>query len=865
MKPTKITLFFLIFCLALTLAVHAEEPATSGSCGEAATWSFNEATNTLTISGTGAIVLPEPGQPTWGQFYSKIQRLVFSEGITHVPENAFYDFVKIKDITFLGDMPTFGDNCFRSLYCSVFYPKDNSTWSGTFPTNTGANEIYFQPFGKESTHCGLNATWRYDEATKTLTIGGSGAMFEYFDETRQPWYDFREEVEYILVEKGITHIGRNVFSNMSGLKSLRCLGDMPSFSYDFAVNVKIPGYYPDGNPTWDFSQPMIGSQGGGITWNYYIGTSGTCGGNTTWEFDPQTGTLTIGGTGKMAAYEQWENPWRHHNDKITKVIVKGTVDHIGDCAFFRLFKVTQIIIEEGVTSIGRNALQNTLISEIDLPDSVTKMGMVVLGSSHNLTTLTLPQNLKTLGENSFVDCPNLKSIYFGPNLTTLEESALSMLQGTSVYFTGDAPAFAEDTFRMSNATVYFPKDNPTWTEDLFRQYDANSLQWIPYDPENPDDTEPPVITDQDVYGEGWYFSPTRKLLIIFPECDQASQMDHIRGYASYAEEVIFEVGTTYVQAGLFAGMTNLQNIILLEELQTIEEEAFCGCSGLISITFPENLQFIGSNAFADCAGLFSLYFNTIPAPTIADTAFSGVTAEIYVPAGDPTWDALARRDFGGDMFWVDYEEIPTEPTESNPTAPSEPAPTDPPSAGSTEPPTSSDLLILTSPTISREILESAQLQNQTIQVPMGDCQWIIDPSTITGELPASIDLRVALHTTAIPKEQVKSAAAGRPSIQLSLAHDGEFGFSAALTVPVGKDYASQPVTLYYWTADQSLQKVATATVKENGTVELSFQHASDYLLVIGEEARYPWIPVIIGIVGSACLIPTLIFVARKKK
>lgn len=148
---------------------------------------------------------------------------------------------------------------------------------------------------------------------------------------------------------------------------------------------------------------------------------------------------------------------------------------------------------------------------------------------------------------------------------------------------------------------------------------------------------------------------------------------------------------------------------------------------------------------------------------------------------------------------------------------------------------------------------------------MGDCQWIIDPSTITGELPASIDLRVALHTTAIPKEQVKSAASGRPSIQLSLAHDGEFGFSAALTVPVGKDYASQPVTLYYWTADQTLQKIATATVKENGTVELSFQHASDYLLVIGEESEYPWIPVIIGIVGSACLIPTLIFVARKKK
>lgn len=868
MKHTKIILaLLLIFMLALW--VNADETATSGACGENAYWSYDATTKTLTISGTGAIITPNGDQPCWGPLYGKIVRVVFDAGITHIAENAFIDHVSISDITFLGDMPTFGDNCFKSLYCSVFYPKDNSTWSGNLPANTGANEIYFQPFGNESTHCGLTATWSYDEATRTLTIDGSGAMFEYFDETRQPWYDFREEVEYVIVGEKITHIGRNVFSNMVNLKSLRCKGDMPTFSFDHAVNVKIQGYFPDGNSTWDFSRPMIGSQNGSITWNIFYDVRGNCGGNTTWEVDLETGTLTIAGSGKMKAYEQWENPWRHYNDVITKVIVKGTVDHIGDFAFFRLFHVTQIIIEEGVTSIGRNALQNTLISGIKLPDSVKKMGMVVLGSSHNLTELTLPKNLETLGENSFVDCPNLKAIYFGPNLTTLEESALAMLQGTSVYFTGDAPSFAEDTFRLSNATVYFPKNNPTWTPDLLQQYGGNSIVWIGYDPENPDDIDPPIVNNGDAQGTGWQYTSANHTLAILPDCDQLAEYASIQAYGQLATNVVFVEGVTYVEDYILTGLTNLEYVTLAESIVTIGKGAFSGCTGLQKIVLPSELAFIGAEAFADCSGLSGIYFNTTIAPSIADTAFYGVIAEILI-AADPSWDIYIGQDFGGDLSWVGFEQDPTEPTPTEP-APTEPAPTEPePTELTPTEPTPTepqDVIILDTSLVTKDTLETAKQENKNIVLPAGQCQWIIDPSSIQENLPESIDLSVQLNTTSIPQGVIDTIDPGQHSLQLSLAHDGQFGFDATLTVPVGTNYQGMPVILYYWTPEGSLEQVATGTVNSSGLVDLQFTHASEYLLVIGASKESPngylWIG--IGILAIAGVATVACFMVKKRK
>lgn len=65
----------------------------------------------------------------------------------------------------------------------------------------------------DSGTCGNNLTWTYVEATKTLTISGTGVMSNYSNPSasrnRAPWHDLN--VEKLILENGITEIGQNAF------------------------------------------------------------------------------------------------------------------------------------------------------------------------------------------------------------------------------------------------------------------------------------------------------------------------------------------------------------------------------------------------------------------------------------------------------------------------------------------------------------------------------------------------------------------------------------------------------------------------------------------------------------------------------
>ncbi len=72
--------------------------------------------------------------------------------------------------------------------------------------------------------CGENATWSYDQTTKTLMIAGSGAMYDYeheWDQNPAPWsgrvygmdndLDIAREVETVIIGSDITRVGNEAF------------------------------------------------------------------------------------------------------------------------------------------------------------------------------------------------------------------------------------------------------------------------------------------------------------------------------------------------------------------------------------------------------------------------------------------------------------------------------------------------------------------------------------------------------------------------------------------------------------------------------------------------------------------------------
>ena len=68
--------------------------------------------------------------------------------------------------------------------------------------------------------CGDNLTWTYVEATYTLTISGTGDMYDYSILSLAPWYSLRNSIEKVIIKNSVTSIGFSAFSGCSGLTSV---------------------------------------------------------------------------------------------------------------------------------------------------------------------------------------------------------------------------------------------------------------------------------------------------------------------------------------------------------------------------------------------------------------------------------------------------------------------------------------------------------------------------------------------------------------------------------------------------------------------------------------------------------------------
>lgn len=76
----------------------------------------------------------------------------------------------------------------------------------------------------DSGTCGNNLTWSYVNATKTLTISGTGEMGSFDFESNgggtyicagAPWYSYAKNIVKVIIQSGVTSISSYAFSGCS--------------------------------------------------------------------------------------------------------------------------------------------------------------------------------------------------------------------------------------------------------------------------------------------------------------------------------------------------------------------------------------------------------------------------------------------------------------------------------------------------------------------------------------------------------------------------------------------------------------------------------------------------------------------------
>ena len=301
---------------------------------------------------------------------------------------------------------------------------------------------------------------------------------------------------------------------------------------------------------------------------------------------PEEVTVQVGKNVNATFYYEYYDDYGTYQKEVKKTVISGTgdmwdylsdgydIDNLHENPFWKMGVGTELIIEDGVTSVGANicsrncrnlqtlTLNNTLlkigdnafsgcsIKELILPDSIKSIGKFSFDNCDELTKVKLSANLKTIPEQAFLGCEQLQEIKLPDNLEVIESNAFTSCR--------------------SLENIVLPSDLKKIKFGAFSN--CQKLKSI---------TLPSSLNE---IGQS-----------VFADCIRLSSLTFAEGYSNN------------ITWGMFRNCTSLSSVIIPVGVRTIEGEAFRGCLRLQEITIGSNVDVIGDTAFNECDSLKTIY------------------------------------------------------------------------------------------------------------------------------------------------------------------------------------------------------------------------------------------------------------------
>ena len=139
-----------------------------------------------------------------------------------------------------------------------------------------------------------------------------------------------------------------------------------------------------------------------------------------------------------------------------------------------------------------------------------------------------------------------------------------------------------------------------------------------------------------------------------------------------------------------------------------------------------------------------------------------------------------------------------------------------------------------------DVWETIAGRDVTVILDMGgNVSWTVDGNDVpTATHFADMDFGVDRNTTGIDVDVINTVTGELGSVQITLAHDGEFGFTLTLTAPLGKENAGYWANLYHYDEENEILNYETSgEIQEDGTASLKMTHASQYAIVIDDKSH----------------------------
>ncbi len=162
--------------------------------------------------------------------------------------------------------------------------------------------------------------------------------------------------------------------------------------------------------------------------------SGSLDGGLKWNLT-KAGKLTISGNGAMPDFDSSGNqPWIKNSSQIRNIVIENGVTSIGSCAFWNC-GVLSADIPSSVTKIGNSAFRGSSIISAKIPSSVKIIGDSAFRECANLSSVAVSNGVETIEQNAFRSCPQLTAIALPASIKEVGAAAFLQCQAlTTVTF-----------------------------------------------------------------------------------------------------------------------------------------------------------------------------------------------------------------------------------------------------------------------------------------------------------------------------------------------------------------------------------------------------------------------------------------------
>ncbi len=586
----RILSFALALCFVLTLlpAAFADSAPTSGKCGDNLTWTLKD--GTLTISGTGDMYDYDDSwdnsAPWQREYGDMITEVVIKQGVTSIGDHAFEWLGNLTSVQLPGSLKSIGASAFRYCYDleSINVSADNSTYSSEDGVlfNKDKTELVMYPQGKTNTS--------YTVPSSVVRIG--------------EWaFSDCENLESISLPECLTTIGAAAFVGC-GLKSITIPSSVVEIE-DFSCGDNLES----------------------------INVSA---GNKT--YSSENGVLFNKNKTELLMY-----PRAKANSSYT---VPGSVVRIDDDTFWRCYNLKEIIVSEGVSSIGYRAF----------------------GVCDNLESITLPESLTKIDLSAFLGCDKLKSITIPSGVTEIVDENpdagamvgnsienINVSAGNKVFSSENGVVFNKDKTELilypaakADDSYTVPNGVVSIAESAFLRSKLKSVT-IPNGVKNIGNSAFSVCSSLEkitipnsVTSMGEYAFLMCRSLITVTMPNNISQISYgTFNDCESLKNITIPSSVKSIDHNAFAGCYSLEKITIPDSVTYMGEGVFDWCSSLASVTIPNNISQIGSRAFRGCENLKSV---TIPGgvKSICEEAFYGCDSlsDVYYKGTAAQWEKV---------------------------------------------------------------------------------------------------------------------------------------------------------------------------------------------------------------------------------